>query len=406
MFRTLSLSLALVAGLAGTAVAQDADTTQVKTFDYDWVFHYYMAYDNNLEACGEPIIKMLNDGITNDKTVVIVSADFRNDKGMQRYVLTKGDKKMTQLTEEGSAEEEVLAAELKWVSDNYKAKKYGVVFLNHGGKLGEMSYDERPGKKDGGQNWLYPPDVGKVITKWRKTLDGENELMFYQQCGKGTLENYYAMKDTAKFVMGSQTVVGAPNYYYTKFIKDVCENPDVDGKQIAALITKHETPNMFTTYSTFDCEAIKALPAKLDAVLKPLLALEELKMPGMSKTFRPCFRFQPDELMFDAFAMLEGFYEANGVDTAPLDTFKAWSKESMMTGHRVSPQQENRAGTWCGYSIYFPVRQQALDRYKSTYSIYADTTLDDFAQKVINAIEAAKAKRAAPKASTPKKKSF
>jgi len=402
MTRHLCLALALLTlSLGGVAQAQ-APSKERAAADYEWVFHYYMAYDNNLEKCGQPIIKMLKQGITSDKVVVVVTADFRNDEGMQRYVLTKDDQKMTQLSEEGCAEEEVLAAELDWVSKNFSAKRYAVVFLNHGGRLGEMSYDERPGKK-GGQKWLFPPEVGTVMTKWRKSLAGECELFFYQQCGKGTLENYHAVKDAAKFVMGSQTVVGAPNYYYTKFLKDVCATPDLTGKEIAALITKHETPNMFTTYSTFDCEALGDLPKKLDAVLKPLVALETVKLPRGRKDFKPCFDFKPDETMFDAFAFLDGMYAANGLDTAPLEAFKAWSKETMMTGHRVSEQQVEKAGSWCGYSLYFPMSRRALTRYTESYPIYRETQLDEFLHKVIDTIDVLRKKLAERRRAAAKK---
>ena len=407
MIRRMSwlVTLSLLVGLAGPTLAQDSGTKERAATDYEWVLHYYMAYDNNLEACGDPIIQMLDDGITNDKTVVVVSADYRNADGMKRYILTNGERKVIDLEEEGSAEEEVLETELNWVRDNYKGKRYAVVFLNHGGQLGQMSYDETPGKA-GGQNWLYPPEVGKVMTKWRKTLPGEMELFFYQQCGKGTLENYHAVKDSAKFVMGSQTTVGAPNYYYTKFVKDVCENPAISGKEVAASITKHETPNMFTTYSTFDSAALGTLPANLNPVLEPLLKLETLQLPPFSRTFRPCFKFQPDEMMFDAFALLDGLYTANNVDKAPLETFKGWVKESLMTGHRVSPQQERLAGDWCGFSIYVPARKEALTRYQSTYPIYSETKLGDLCNKLIESLDALRAKRSAPKASTPKKERF
>ena len=71
MVRRLSwlASIALLVGLTGPALAQDSGTKERAATDYEWVFHYYMAYDNNLEACGEPIVKMLEEGITSDNTV-------------------------------------------------------------------------------------------------------------------------------------------------------------------------------------------------------------------------------------------------------------------------------------------------------------------------------------------------
>jgi hypothetical protein len=398
--RSFSAALLAASLFASPALAQ-SEAPKAVTHDYDWVFVYYMAYDNNLEACGRPIIDMLKEGITNDRTLITVHADWRNAEGMERYILTQGNEKKIALDEEGIAEEEVLASELAWVKDNYKAKKYGLIFLNHGGKLGEMSYDERPGE-DRGQNWLYPPQVAKVLVDWRKSLPGEMELMFYQQCGKGTLENYYEMKDVANFVMGSQTVVGAPNYYYTKAVQDVCKNPDIDGAQLAKLFTNHETPNMFTTYTTYSADALQELPGKLNAALEPLLAKEELELFKVTRQFNPCFKFEPDELMFDGIAMLEELYKANGIDTAPVATFKEWVDTNLITSHRVSPLRERQAGSWCGFSIYLPTRPQAYTRYSNDYAIYSATKLGELQDKLLKAIATARAKRAAPKASTPK----
>src|SRR5690606_312611 len=111
---------------------------------YDWVFYFHMAYDNDLERCGPPILSMLQQGLTSERVAVVVTADTRDEEGMRRIVLTSAGARQERLDEEGSAEEEVLAAELAWVSANLPAKKYAVVFLDHGGALGQMSFDEHP----------------------------------------------------------------------------------------------------------------------------------------------------------------------------------------------------------------------------------------------------------------------
>ena len=68
--------------------------------------------------------------------------------------------------------------------------------------------------------------------------------------------------------------------------------------------------------------------------------------------------------------------------------FKDWVKESLITGHRVSPLREGQAGDWCGFSIYMPIRQQAYDRYKDTYPIYSQTKLGSLCQKLVDSITA------------------
>jgi hypothetical protein len=190
--------------------------------------------------------------------------------------------------------------------------------------------------------------------------------------------------------MASQTVVGAPNYYYTKMVKDICEKPDVDGKTLAELIRKHETDNMFVTYTTVNEKALGDLAAKLDAVLKPLLEVKEFKKPQLVRQYsrtrnaavmRSCFDM-PGEYFVDGVALLKGLYAANELDTKPLDEFSKWVKEDLITGHRVSPLREQMAGDWCGFSIMVPGSKAVLEGYKD-YPIYKETKLDELMLKLI-----------------------
>ncbi|MBE7491967.1 MAG: hypothetical protein HS108_09480 [Planctomycetes bacterium] len=360
---------------------------------WDWVLFYYMGYDNNLGVFGRPILDMLNKGITGERVAVITVADFRGKGGMKRYEATKAGEKETALDTEDAADETTLKTQLEWTSKHYPAARYAVVFLDHGGRLSEMSHDETPGPS--GRDWLHVVKVAEVIANWRKDLPGRLEHLFVQQCGKGALENYHAFAKAAPWVMASQTVVGAPNYYYTEVVKALCAKPDVDGKELAALIQKHETDNMFTTYTLVNNAAMEKLPEKLNAVLKPLLELETLRQPAIlaenprrneakpeGAFCRRCFQPANDESFVDGLALLRALYDANGLDKAPCDTFAAWVKEDLVALHRVSPRATAKAGDWCGFSLYVPSTKAALERYKE-YPIYKDTKLKELMARLV-----------------------
>lgn len=374
------LAPSLAASLALLAAPVVADDTRAAPA-LDWTFVYYMSYDNNLEGCGRPILDMLGKGVTAPNVVVTCQADFTDEEGMRRYVLTKDGERVEQVPGEGSAEEETLREYLDWARRTHPAKKVALVFLDHGGRLGQMSNDDNPGR-EGGQEWLEVEETSRVVADFRaavKREGGEVELLFLQQCGKGTLENYYAFRDSARVVMGSQTVVGAPNYYYTETLRWAAANPGGDGVALAEQIRQHEPPNMFTTYSAFRGAALEALPERLEPALAPLLARETVALPvGV----RPCFDMPPDELMIDGFALLDALYDANGLDRAPLDAFTAWVREELLCGHRVSPARTRTAGTWCGFSIYLPRSTRALRRYDH-YAIYGATELDELVARLL-----------------------
>lgn len=376
------LALALTLLLAPAALADEATTTKAP---YDWALVYYMAYDNNLEGCGRPILDMLGKGVTGDNIIVTCQADFTDDAGMRRYVITKDGEKVEAVPGEGSAEEETLAEYLAWTRATVRAKRVALVFLDHGGRLGQMSNDDNPGR-EGGQSWLEVHETSRVLADHRKAVKeqgGEVELVFLQQCGKGTLENYHAFRDTGVVVMGSQTVVGAPNSYYTDVVRWTQAHPAGTGEELAAEIHRREAPNMFTTYTTLRGAALEELPARLKPLLAPLLAKESLVIPP---GLRACFDQPPDELFIDGFALLQGLYAANEVDPAPLSAFTTWASDELIAGHTVSksPRAQRTAGTWCGFSIYVPRSKRALKRYEH-YPIYRETDLDLLLEKLLTA---------------------
>src|SRR6185295_7527933 len=118
-----------------------------------------------------------------------------------------------------------------------------------------------------------------TVTEWRKTLPGGLELLFLQQCGKGAIENFYEMRGSARFVLASETRIGAPNAYYADTLRALCERPSVDGAALAASIVEHESEEMFTQYAAADSAALDEIPARLDALAAPLVGLPRIERP-------------------------------------------------------------------------------------------------------------------------------
>lgn len=406
-------AFALLLALAGFAGAQEKPAAAPAPVE--WTFFYWMAYDNNLQPNGPPILKMLKAGLSSPKLTMACWADFRDREGMFRYVIRGGAEKpeVEALDREGSAEEETVAEALEWTRQNAPARKYALIFLDHGGGLSEMCADEHPGKR-GGQKWLFLPHVADVVRAFRekvRTAGSEVELVFLQQCGKGALENYDCFRGATKYVMGSETVVGAPNRYYEKALGWMGEHPEADGLALARQITECETPDMFTNYATVSTGALEALPQKLSPVLRPLLDLETLRAPT---GLEPCFDLAtgaPPELaqkieaekFHDGLAWLEALYAANALDRAPLAAFSEWVKKELVVVHRVSPRKTELAGSWCGISLYTPYTGKLLARYRKHYPIYARTELDELLERLVPLTVPASQKREEKKPEPQKK---
>lgn len=346
----------------------------------DWVLVYWMSYDNNLDGCARPILDMLRAGIETDRLAVVVVADRRDREGMRRHELTRAGEVETRLADEDSADERTLARELEWVGQRYPARRYAVVFLDHGGRLGEMCHDERPGPS--GRDWLYPPAVARVLERWRSGLRAaqrELERVFLQQCGRGSLENLHAFRAAAPLVMASQTVVGAPNRYYAPALQRLGRTPQGDGLALARAITECETPDMFTTYTTVRGARLAELSGRLDALLRPVLAGGPAGGPAGDEVragLAPCFD-AGSERFYDALPWLAALYAARGLDPAPVRAFGEWVARELVAVHRVSPRAGPQAKAWSGVALFSPASGRELGRYREDYPLYRESLLDE-----------------------------
>lgn len=352
-----------------TALLWGSGLAHADPVERDWVLLYWMAYDNNLEVFEAPITDMLAEGVTTPDIAVVVVADRRADDGLTRTVLLQDERVSEDFRDaEGSADVDVLAEQMAWVEANLPAERYAVVFLNHGGALGEMSLDEHP--EPGGDNWLYVPEMAAVVSDFNARTGGAVELLFFQQCGKGAIENYYESRHAASVIMASQTVVGAPNHYYAPALQALGANPDVDGRELARLISVHETPEMFTTYTALSSDALDELPGRLDPVLEPLLAQNGLTFPVHTTVSFAT----GNEPFADLLETLELLYDQVGSDEVV--AFGQWMQQELILEHRVSPRAPH-ARSWSGVSVLVPSDVAYLSARYPDYALYADSLLDE-----------------------------
>ncbi len=351
--------LVLAAALLG-ALSVRAEDPPV----YDWGVAYYMSYDNDLERCGQPIIKMIREGVTSEKVVAAVQADFKDKNGMHRYEIAASGMKETKVDSEDSASEEQAIAYLEWFVKTFRCKHYIVTFLDHGGRIDEMCYDEHPGP--GGKNWMSGRALGEKMRAFAKTMDGRFELLFLQQCGRGSLENLYSFRGTAKHIMSSPIPVGAPNTYYAHLGKWLAEHPDATGADAAKKIA--ETDDHYTIYTCLETKKLDELPKRLDAMLAPFLEQPNLVAPGKQEVIHPV-----GEPIVDAKTYFEAVASVNsGTGAREVKDFFEWTRAGLFEQVRFHEGQESLGERLCGLSVFAPrnhaeaVRYEALDLYKES----------------------------------------
>lgn len=347
---------------------------------YDWIFIYYMSYDNDLSGYGETILGNLQKGIVNSKIAVLVQADFSDSKGMKRITLCRifgqSKRKETSLKSEDSADPAELKKYFEWTLQNYRAKNYCIVFLDHGGKLNDMCKDEKPfrdqskNKQFTSGKWLPAIEVGKIVVDFNRKVDGKVRLLFLQQCGRATIQNLYNFADAAEYILASPVIVGVPNTYYTQTIKSTAEDPNVTGTTIAQTIMQEDKD--YTLYTLIENNELKNLPERISPVITYYMQNTNLKPP---QSCNPIFEFE-GEKFYDLVSFLQALSSANNETGAKeLKDFFDWCDNHLIVSKAIK-NPEASMSSYCGLSIYIPSDQKDIGRY-DLLPFYQQTKLDD-----------------------------
>ena len=346
---------------------------------YDWIFIYYMSYDNDLSGYGETILGNLQKGIVKSKIAVVVQADFSDSKGMKRIALYrtfgKSKRKEIPLKSEDSADPVELKKYLEWILRNYKAKNYCIVFLDHGGKLNDMCLDQKPFRDENKNKqflsgkWLPADETGKIVADFNRKADGKVRLLFLQQCGRATIQNLYNFADAAEYIMASPVTVGAPNTYYTKTLKSVAADPNITGITIAKTIMQED--EHYTFYTLIENSELKNLPERISPVIASFTQNASLKPPH---TCAPIFEFE-DEKFYDLMSYLQALSSANNETAAKeLRDFFDWCDNNLIVCKAIKKPKTSAMSSYCGLSIYTPSDQIDLGRYNDL-PLYQQTNL-------------------------------
>jgi len=347
---------------------------------YDWVFVYYMSYDNDLSSYGEVILRDLSDGLSNSKVGIVVQADFIDSSGMKRISLYHTNGKMhrkeTAVRSEDSADEAELRKYLDWVRRKWRTKNYCLVFLDHGGKLNQMCKDLKPfrnqnkNRQFSSGKWLNASETAEIVESFNQKVDHKVRLLFLQQCGRATIQNLYSFVDSAEFIMASPVGIGAPNTYYTKTIASVSHDPNITGEILAGTIMRED--EHYTLYTVISNEELKKLPEKITPLLKAFERASALNCP---ESCLPLFEYE-DEKFYDLKSYFYAFSSTNeNVAGRELDSFFDWCESSLIVSKSIRDPNSTVESSYCGLSINVPSSSDAGTSY-NFLPLYRQTDLE------------------------------
>ena len=333
---------------------------------YDWIFLYWMPYDNDLSRFGSEIIEAIASGIRSKNILVAVEADFLDTPNITRYLLTQGETEIRELDRSDSASEDAFAEYLTWARSQFEAKHWAIVFLGHGGKTDEISPDIHSGVDGNSIQWMNIQSVADLILEFNQSIGDRIELFFFQNCNKGTLEAHSTISEVARYTLSSQKLLGAPNYYYPNLFQCLGENPEISGEEVARKIEEYERSDMYSSYTVTD----NAIFIQLKRYLVPLIdAVLAANLQNIELHRIPTYAYF-DEFQADAIEFFTAIVEQSNADRQIFENFIDFIEQS--TIHLPNPQED--AQNLSGLGLFVPTHRQQLDRYRN-WQTYTDLKL-------------------------------
>jgi hypothetical protein len=366
-------------------------TNMSNTQNYDWVFLYWMPYDNNLSRFGQPIIQMLSTGVQNGNLLVIVQSDFSEDPQLSRRIITKGKIGLKYLETANSSSEEVFAEYLNWAKSQFQAKRWAIVFLGHGGRLFEISPDAHPDSGSFSEvKWMNLQKLSNILVKFNNAVDNRVELVFFQNCNKGTLEAHYTFRDTAKYTLSSQLTLGAPNYYYESLLQYLGNSPDIGGSQLAEKIMQFERKDMYHSLTLINNGYFQELCKRLKALIESIVSSDIQSAQAFvysnlvaTKENNPERKLEIysyyGEKFVDLVEFLQKLTKESGASQENYNDFANFLENSIIhklqqNGELFSLRVRPRYQNYSGLGLFLPTSRQQLEEYRYL-QVYSDLKL-------------------------------
>ncbi|MBD2494816.1 clostripain-related cysteine peptidase [Nostoc sp. FACHB-280] len=352
---------------------------------FDWIILYWMPYDNDLWEVGNPIIEMLTQGIQSPNILVLVQADFSGKRQLSRYIITQAKVDVQQINTANSASDEVFAEYLDWAKSKFQAQKWAIAILGHGGRLDEISPDEHPIFGLSHQTkWMNIEKLSQVITKFNNKLGKRVELLFFQNCNKGTIEAHYTFRDTAKYTLSSQLTLGAPNYYYVSLLEFLGRYPAINGGELATKIIEFEQSDMYYSYTVTHNHRLRDLPKIINPLIDSIMAANTKAINLNEIKF---YSYMEDKLV-DLVSFLAKITEQSGANQTLLQNFREFIQTSIIyqyknNGRLFSLSQRKEYNNFYGLGCFFPKNQQEIQKY-SYLEIFKDVKMMALFTKILS----------------------
>jgi hypothetical protein len=208
----------------------------------EWTLMFYMDLDNNLEAAQmDDLNEMLAVGSTKEVNIVLLVDRSEKDRPLQSYTnspvgnLKNWTTAKLLYVEKGNLRElgdwgEVdmgnpanLKKFLQTTIQQFPARRYGVVFTDHGAGWSGIVGDE-----SANNNTLTTKEIPLAFKEVAPQVGGKFDLIGFDACLMGNLEVAKSIAPFGRVMVGSEELEPSDGWNYTPLFRSLTANPKMD----------------------------------------------------------------------------------------------------------------------------------------------------------------------------------
>ncbi len=409
-----------------------------------WTVMVFMNGDNNLEhAALRDFKEMARVGGNADVTVVVqldrIGKYSSSNEGVpiwtdtKRFVIQPGTRAtpseaIADLGEVNMGDPAALADFVRWARRSYPAERYVLVIWDHGQGYRDptvapsalnlpfrsalsaphrsISYDETNGDR------LYNSEVTSGL---RLALGPDKlDVLGFDACLMAMMETAYAMREVARFMVGSEDLEPADGWNYTDVVTRLEADPGMSTADVARLLVRsygHEytngpfLANPRTTQSAIDLSGVEDLASAVSSLGERLQTGLASHGDAILQARRECTEFapgadpaHPEQVVFHHIDL--GRFATRVAAVVPDDGIRQAAARVLSQLHTVVVENhagDERQGAFgsMGLAIYFPIdgRAYATDPfeqhgYQRTNQEYPVAFVRDEKQKWVDFLHA------------------
>jgi len=367
--------------------------TRVPTSDRTrWTVLIYMNGDNDLEPAAILNMNQMEEAGSNRDVNIVVQIDrspgFDSSNGdwtdTRRYLITRDQDAhiihSTLLEDRGELDmgvPETLRDFIQWGLASYPADHTMLVLWDHGRgwrtartrerKLRAISYDQTSGTNLSLGELTAALDVGEKL-----------DVVAFDACLMGMAEVAYAIKDEARWMVGSEENVPFEGQPYQDFLSALVASPEMTPEQLGRAMVDfyiaHYGPGSLTTESVIDLSRTEALAARIGTFGQELRAIRDSYGAMLDEIRRATQHYDIGADIYadykdlgDYTVRIAGADLPTGVKTAARQVTDALSEAVIYQKNAGGAVQNSH-----GLAIYLPDRSSYLSEY-SGLSFARDT---------------------------------